>query len=78
MANDEPWLPHRTPLEAYPPGSTPTVPATPEPPAPTLGPRIRAKAALVRDRLRDQGVAATVRASGRWLRRRLRGDRAAG
>ena len=67
---DEPWLAERTPLAAYPPSAGATVPTAPPAPAPSLGARLRRLAGLVRDRLRDEGIVETARASGRWFRRR--------
>jgi hypothetical protein len=68
---DEPWLAERTPLAAYPPTAGATVPTAPPAPPPSLGARLRRLAGLVRDRLRDEGIVETARASGRWLRRRV-------
>jgi hypothetical protein len=67
---DEPWLSERTALAPYPPDAAPTVPTAPTPP-PSFGARLRRLAALVRDRLRGEGVVETARASARWIRRRV-------
>jgi hypothetical protein len=75
VANDEPWLPHRTSLEAYPPGASPTVATTPLPAPPTIAQRLRDKSRLVAERLREEGAVATTQAVARWLRRRLSRDR---
>jgi glycosyltransferase involved in cell wall biosynthesis len=71
VANDEPWLPQRHPLEPYPPGASPTVATSPLPVPPSLAQRVRAKARLVGERRREEGLVATMEAAARWLRRRL-------
>jgi glycosyltransferase involved in cell wall biosynthesis len=68
---DEPWSATRLALEPYPPGAPASVPTTPVPPPPSLASRAAAKAARVREVLATEGVVATMRAGGRWLRRRV-------
>jgi hypothetical protein len=68
---DEPWLAAPTPLQPYPPGEAPSVPTTPLPAPPSIPTRLRGLAALVRDRLRDEGVLATMQGAWRWVRRRV-------
>ncbi len=77
VANDEPWLPQPTPLAPYPPDGQ-AVPAPPPPPPPTVVEHAQAKVDLVRERLRDEGVASTVQAIARWARRRVSRDQPGG